>query len=52
MIERMAENDKIVTRQHGGSRFPAIGVSILAKEIFNAVRDNALQMPEKTAPVT
>ncbi len=38
MIERMGENDKIVTRYMGDRDFQAAAYPILAREIFDAVR--------------
>ena len=38
MIERMGENDKIVTRCMGDRDFQAAAYPILAREIFDAVR--------------
>jgi type I restriction enzyme, R subunit len=38
MIERMGENDKIVTRYMSDREFQAIAFPILAREIFEAVR--------------
>lgn len=38
MIERMAENDKIVTRYMADQAFQSSAFPILAREIFNAVR--------------
>lgn len=38
MIERMAENDKIVTRYMGDRTYQGSAFPILAREIFNAVR--------------
>jgi type I restriction enzyme R subunit len=38
MIERMAENDKIVTRYMGDKDFQGAAYPILAREIFDAVR--------------
>jgi type I restriction enzyme, R subunit len=40
MIERMGENDKIVTRYMGDRDFQASAYPILAREIFDAVRKN------------
>lgn len=39
MIERMGENDKIVTRYMADNDFQGAAFPILAKEIFNAVRN-------------
>lgn len=41
MIERMAENDRIVTRYMADHEFQGSAFPILAKEIFEAVRANA-----------
>ena len=41
MIERMAENDQIVTRYMADKEFQASAFPILAREIFDAVRSNA-----------
>ena len=38
MIERMAENDKIVTRYMADQEFQGSAFPILAREIFEAVR--------------
>ena len=38
MIERMAENDKIVTRYMADQEFQGSAFPILAKEIFEAIR--------------
>ena len=38
MIERMAENDKIVTRYMADREFQGSAFPILAREIFEAVR--------------
>ena len=38
MIERMAENDKIVTRYMDDGEFPGTAFPILAREIFEAIR--------------
>ena len=38
MIERMAENDKIVTRYMADREFQGAAFPILAREIFEAVR--------------
>jgi type I restriction enzyme, R subunit len=38
MIERMAENDKLVTRYMADKDFQGAAYPILAREIFNAVR--------------
>jgi type I restriction enzyme R subunit len=38
MIERMAENDKIVTRYMADQDFQSSAFPILAREIFEAVR--------------
>lgn len=43
MIERMAENDKIVTRYMADREFQGSAFPILAREIFNAVRGSANQ---------
>jgi type I restriction enzyme R subunit len=40
MIERMGENDKIVTRYMGDRDFQASAFPILAREIFDTVRKN------------
>jgi len=39
MIERMSENDKIVTRYMEDHEFQATAFPILAKQIFNSIRD-------------
>ena len=38
MIDRMAENDKIVTRYMADQEFQGAAFPILAKEIFEAIR--------------
>lgn len=48
MMERMAENDKIVTRYMADNEFQGSAFPILAKEIFEAVRAAALR--ESGAP--
>ena len=40
MVERMGENDKIVTRYMADRDFQASAFPILAREIFDAVRQN------------
>ncbi|MEO7101613.1 MAG: RNA-binding domain-containing protein [Luteolibacter sp.] len=40
MIERMGENDNIVTRYMEDGAFEGVALPILAKEIFNAIRAN------------
>jgi type I restriction enzyme, R subunit len=40
MIERMAENDEIVTRYMGDREFQSAAFPVLAKEIFEAVRQS------------
>jgi type I restriction enzyme R subunit len=40
MIERMGENDKIVTRYMADQQFQGSAFPILAREIFEAVRAN------------
>jgi type I restriction enzyme R subunit len=39
MIERMGENDKIVTRYMADSDFQGAAFPILAKEIFATIRE-------------
>jgi len=41
MIERMAENDKIVTRYMADQEFQGSAFPILAREIFESVRSNS-----------
>lgn len=41
MIERMGENDKIVTRYMADNDFQGTAFPILAKEIFEAIRERA-----------
>jgi type I restriction enzyme R subunit len=41
MIERMGENDKIVTRYMADQEFQGSAFPILAREIFDAVRSKA-----------
>ncbi|KVM68420.1 restriction endonuclease subunit R [Burkholderia ubonensis] len=48
MIQRMAENDKIVTRYMDDGEFQRTAFPILAKEIFEAV--HAAQKPEEHGP--
>ncbi len=43
MIERMAENDEIVTRYMSGGDFQGAAFPILAKEIFDAVRAKTIE---------
>jgi type I restriction enzyme, R subunit len=43
MIERMAENDDIVTRYMSGGDFQSAAFPILAKEIFDAVRAKTIE---------
>jgi type I restriction enzyme R subunit len=45
MIERMGDNDKIVTRYMSDQEFQGSAFPILAKEIFEAVRKRALTQP-------
>ncbi|TAK36454.1 MAG: DEAD/DEAH box helicase [Chloroflexota bacterium] len=49
MIERMAENDKIVTRYMADMEFQGSAFPILAKEIFDAVRARAATASGQTA---
>jgi type I restriction enzyme R subunit len=49
MIERMADNDKIVTRYMSDNEFQGSAFPILAREIFEAVREKAA---EKTTTST
>lgn len=42
MIERMAENDKIVTRYMADQEFQGSAFPILAREIFEAVRGKSV----------
>lgn len=46
MIERMEQNDKIVTRYMTDREFQALAFPILAREIFNAVRFHEGRPPE------
>ena len=46
MIQRMAENDKIVTRYMDDGEFQRTAFPILAKEIFDAVRASNLAEPK------
>ena len=41
MIERMAENDKIVTRYMDDPDFQSSAFPILAREIFDAINEQA-----------
>jgi type I restriction enzyme R subunit len=43
MIERMGENDKIVTRYMADNDFQGAAFPILAKEIFETIRARAGQ---------
>jgi type I restriction enzyme R subunit len=43
MIERIAENDEIVTRYMSGGDFQSAAFPILAKEIFDAVRAKTIE---------
>lgn len=47
MIERMGENDKIVTRYMSDKDFQAAAYPILAREIFDAVREKSSQLPSE-----
>lgn len=38
MIQRLGENDKVVTRHMGGGEFQRAAPPILAREIFEAIR--------------
>jgi len=49
MIERMEQNDKIVTRYMADGEFQASAFPILAKEIFDAVRAAKKGELERTA---
>ncbi len=40
MIQRMSENDKIVTRYMDDGEFQRVAFPILSKQIFDAVRAN------------
>ena len=46
MIERMGENDKIVTRYMADRDFQGAAFPILAKEIFEAVRGGSSERRE------
>jgi hypothetical protein len=55
MIERMGENDNIVTRYMADQEFQSSAFPILAREIFEAVRSSAggaesLRAKDRTAP--
>jgi type I restriction enzyme, R subunit len=50
MIERMGENDKIVTRYMADNDFQGTAFPILAKEIFETVREKAEQPPVDSTP--
>ena len=43
MIERMGENDKIVTRDMGDREFQASAYPILARAIFDTVRAQTIE---------
>ena len=49
MIERMGENDKIVTRYMADRDFQASAFPILAREIFDSVRENSVAGPDSSA---
>jgi type I restriction enzyme R subunit len=49
MIERMAENDKIVTRYMSDQAFQGSALTILAKAIFAAIRGSSLAANAATA---
>jgi type I restriction enzyme R subunit len=49
MIERMGENDQIVTRYMGDRDFQGAAFPILAREIFDAVRANQVAGPPAAA---
>ena len=51
MIERMGDNDKIVTRYKAEHEFQGSAFPILAREIFDAVRARAVE-PSGTADRT
>ena len=46
MIQRMSENDKIVTRYMDDGEFQRVAFPILSKQIFEAVRANNGVEPE------
>ena len=51
MIERMGENDKIVTRYMADNEFQGAAFPILAREIFEAVREKTQEITkEPTLP--
>jgi type I restriction enzyme R subunit len=53
MIERMAENDKIVTRYMADQEFQGSAFPLLAREIFEAVRSKAADAANSSPrPVT
>ena len=52
MIERMGENDKIVTRYMADKEFQGAAFPILAKEIFEAVRSDAAGVTKNHGPLT
>jgi len=52
MIERMGENDKIVTRYMADQEFQGSAFPILAREIFEAVRDRAVHDAYTKSPNT
>lgn len=45
MVERMGENDKIVTRYMADREFQGLAFPILAREIFDAIRARKLTLP-------
>jgi type I restriction enzyme R subunit len=49
MIERMGENDKIVTRYMADNDFQGTAFPILAKEIFDTIRERAAEMRNQAA---
>jgi type I restriction enzyme R subunit len=44
MIERMGENDKIVTRYMSDNDFQGSAFPILAREIFETIRERATEI--------
>lgn len=52
MIERMGQNDKIVTRYMADRDFQAAAYPILAREIFDAVRAQETGRPASALPKT
>jgi len=50
MIDRMAENDEIVTRYMGDREFQRAAFPVLAKEIFDTVRNSEASVQDSSTP--